>query len=318
MSFNKEDIKNKDEDNNKDNINKLNELSFFEQEFNQNELYPFEDKSSITEHNKSELSFKEDHHLDNFNFIKAFNKQFYSNFGEHQNTMLRKTEDTSIDPINRKRRREKNKEKEISEKDDNEKEKINTKTKEKINEHTKGRKKKEKEKNYNGEAPHNKCKEDNIIRKIKTFIFQHILKLLNGSLKDKHYKFYRLNKHLNEEIKKDFNEELLERTICDIYKNPYLNLEGKTSYKDKLNSELIDKIYKEKTETETIKFLEKKFKVILNDIREKDLENFLEEIRKKEIKNGNIDVDSYIVKVENVLFRYENWFLVKKSRNVKK
>ena len=317
MSFNKEDIKNKDEDNNKYKINKLNELSFFEQEFNQNELYPFEEKSSITEHNKSELSFKEDHHLDNFNFIKAFNKQFYSNFGEHQNTMLRKTEDTSIDPINRKRRREKNKEKEISEKDDNEKEKINTKTKEKINEHTKGRKKKEKEKNYNGEAPHNKCKEDNIIRKIKTFIFQHILKLLNGSLKDKHYKFYRLNKHLNEEIKKDFNENLLGRTIYDIYKNPYLHLKGKTTYKDKLNSKLIDKIYEDKIETETINILEKTFNKILDDIREIYLDNFLEEIRKKEVKNGNIDAESYIILVKDVLSDYENWFLKKKGRNTK-
>jgi len=316
MSFNKEDIKNKDEDNNKDNINKLNELSFFEQEFNQNELYPFEDKSSITEHNKSELSFSEDHHLNNFNFIEAYKKQFYPNFEEHQNTMLRKTEETSKDLTKRKRRRDKNKEKEISEKDDNEEEKINTKTKEIINENTKGRKKKEI--NYNGDAPHNKCKEDNIIRKIKTFIFQHILKKLNDSFKDKNWKFYRLNKHLNEEIKKDFNEELLGRTIYDIYKNPYLNLKGKTTYKDKLNSELIDKIYKEKTETETISILKKTFKKILDEIREKDLDNFLEQIRKKEIKNGNIDADSYIGLVKNVISKYENWFLVKNGRNRKK
>ena len=130
MSFNKEDIKNKEVYNNKGSIDKINELSFFEQEFNQNEFYPFEDKSFIIEHIKSELSSTEDHHLNNFNFIEAFNRQFYPNFDEHQNTMLRKTEDISKDLINRKRRRDKNKEKEISDKDDNEDEKINTKTKE--------------------------------------------------------------------------------------------------------------------------------------------------------------------------------------------
>ena len=109
-----------EEDNNKGSIDKINELSFSEQEFNQNELYPFEEKSSITEHNKSELSFSEDHHLNNFNFIEAYKKQFYPNFEEHQNTMLRKTEETSKDTTKRKRRRDKNKEKEISKKDDNE------------------------------------------------------------------------------------------------------------------------------------------------------------------------------------------------------
>ena len=289
-----------------DNTNRIIDLSFLADEYN------LKKDSS----NKSELSLPEGNDLDDLTFEKAFIPLFYPNPGDLQNIIARKTQDTTIDFNTRKRRREKSEKNKIPETDDIKKEKIETKAKKIINKNTKGRKKKEI--TYNEGETHDKFKEDNLIRKIKTFIFQHILKKLNDSLKDKNCKFYRLNKHLNEEIKKDFNEELLERTICDIYKNPYLNLEGKTSYKDKLNSELIDKIYKEKTETETIKFLEKKFKVILNDIREKDLENFLEEIRKKEIKNGNIDVDSYIVKVENVLFRYENWFLVKKSRNVKK
>ncbi len=64
--------------------------------------------------------------------------------------------------------------------------------------------------------------------------------------------------------------------------------------------------------------MEKTFKAILDEIREKDLDNFLEQIRKKEIKNGNIDADSYIGLVENVISKYENWFLVKNGRNRKK
>ena len=47
------------------------------------------------------------------------------------------------------------------------------------------------------------------------------------------------------------------------------------------NRNLIKKIYAEKIETDTIKILEKKFKDILDYIREKDLDNFLNEFRKK-------------------------------------
>ena len=318
MSLNKEDKKNndEDEDNIKDNINKINDLSFLEHEFNQKEPFPFEDKSFNTEHDKSELCFPYDHHLDDFNLIQAIEKQF-PNLVDHPNTIFRKTEYTSIDLTERKIRREKSKGKEILEKDYNEKEKINTNQKELINEHTKGRKKKVIY--YKGDAPHNKSKEDNIIRKIKTFLFQHILNKLNGSLKNKHDKFYRLNKYLNEEIKKNFNENLLARTIYDIYKNPHLNLKGKATYKDKLNSKLIDKIYEEKIEVETISILEKTFNQILDDIRESesDLDNFLNEIRKKEVKNGNPDTETYIGLVKNVLFRYEDCFFKKKGRNTK-
>ena len=285
-----------------DNINKINDLSFLGDE-----------KKEPS--NKSELSFIEENYLDNSTFEKAFIPLFYPNSGDPQNMMARKTQDTTKEFNKRKRHREKSKKNKIPETHDIKKEKIGIKSKKIINENTKGRKKKEI--NYNGDAPHNKCKEDNIIRKIKTFIFQHILKLLNGSLKDKHYKFYRLNKHLNEEIKKDFNENLLGRTIYDIYKNPYLHLKGKTTYKDKLNSKLIDRIYEDKIETETINILEKTFNKILDDIREIYLDNFLEEIRKKEVKNGNIDAESYIILVKDVLSDYENWFLKKKGRNTK-
>ena len=288
-----------------DNINKINDLSFLGDEYN------LKKEPS----NKSELSFIEENYLDNSTFEKAFIPLFYPNSGDPQNMMARKTQDTTKEFNKRKRHREKSEKNKIPETDDIKKEKIETKAKKIINKNTKGRKKKEI--NYNGDAPHNKCKEDNIIRKIKTFIFQHILKLLNGSLKDKHYKFYRLNKHLNEEIKKDFNENLLGRTIYDIYKNPYLHLKGKTTYKDKLNSKLIDRIYEDKIETETINILEKTFNKILDDIREIYLDNFLEEIRKKEVKNGNIDAESYIILVKDVLSDYENWFLKKKGRNTK-
>ena len=72
---------------------------------------------------------------------------------------------------------------------------------------------------YNKKAVHDKFKKDNIIKKIKTNIFDYILERLNKSLKDNLYEFYPLTKEINTNLKKDFNEKLLERTIYDIYIN---------------------------------------------------------------------------------------------------
>ena len=72
---------------------------------------------------------------------------------------------------------------------------------------------------YDEEPKHTKFDEDNIIRKIKTFIFKYILNLLNNSLNDETQEFYPLESELNENLKKDLNEQLLNRTIRDIYEN---------------------------------------------------------------------------------------------------
>ena len=151
------------------------------------------------------------------------------------------------------------------------------------------------------------------MRKIKTFIFKYILELLNKSLKDRSCKFIKLNTYLNETIKKDFDEGLLNRTIYDIYKNP-----DKSRKTDFINKKLIDKIYKENKEKEAIKILEMKYIDILNIIRYKDLENFLNQIKKKEIKNGNKNIYEYINSVKNLLFGYEKWFNEKIGRSFKK
>ena len=69
---------------------------------------------------------------------------------------------------------------------------------------------------YEEDPEHDKFKPDNIMRKIKTFIFKYILEILNNSLKISSSRFYPLNTELNENLKKDFNEKLLDRTIYDI------------------------------------------------------------------------------------------------------
>ena len=175
-----------------------------------------------------------------------------------------------------------------------------------------GRRKKNIE--YDDNPQHSKFKEDNIIQKIKTFIFDYILDHLNKSLKLQIYKFYPLTKELNINLKKEFNEKLLERTIYDIYMNSDLNMRY-ISIPDS-NRTLIKKIYEENIEIETINILEKRFKDILDYIREKDLENFLTNFRLREIKKDDKFIDSYMKEVKKNLFKYEFFFQAKQRRNV--
>ena len=87
-----------------------------------------------------------------------------------------------------------------------------------------GRRKKNVEYDNKSNKPlHDKFKEDNVIQKIKTFTFDYILNKLNKSFKNNIYEFYPLTKEINNNLKKDFNEKLLDRTIYDIYMKSDLN-----------------------------------------------------------------------------------------------
>ena len=172
---------------------------------------------------------------------------------------------------------------------------------------------------YYESAKHTKDNEDNIMRKIKTFVFQYILRLLNDSLIDKNKEFYPLETELNENLKKDFNMELLDRTILDIYKNSKLNERHK--FRGEANKNLIEKILEENVELKTIKILSMTFRDIIEQIKEKDSLIILEEIRKKESrrkKNTPKIIDSYLEKLKALLSDYEGWFAIKLGRNSEK
>jgi len=170
-----------------------------------------------------------------------------------------------------------------------------------------------KDKKYENEANHNKNSDDNIIIKLKTAIFKYILNLLNQSLEFTKYKFYPLNVKLSICLKKEFNMELLERTIYDIYNTEDLN---KIYINDNdSNKNLIKKIFEENIEKKTINILKMKYKDVLKHIREKDLENFLKKI---ENKNREKTDDSFMDNVRHLLLTYEDWFKIKNGRNNKK
>ena len=252
----------------------------------------------------------------NFIWIDNANLHLLESFKEkkHENNNFEKNELNAKIFLNRKRKQDKNsddKNNNMEKEGDNSKEKKDINRKENIK---RGRRKKDEE--YEAEPAHGKFKEDNIIQKIKTSVFNYILDKLNKSLKFEINNFYPLSKELNTNLKKDFNEQLLERTIYDIYMNSDLN-KRYINIPDS-NKTLIKKIYEEQIEKDTINILKKKFKDILNYIREKDLDNFLLNIRKKEIRKGNRLIEPYMKSVKKMLFQYEFWFKVKLARNSRK
>ena len=169
---------------------------------------------------------------------------------------------------------------------------------------------------YSTEAEHDKFKDDNIIRKIKTFIFKYILIKLNESLEFTKYKFYPLNAVLSKNIKKDFNIKLLDRTIFDLYNTEDLNKTYRNG--NDSNKILIKKILDENKEKKTIDILNMKFRDVLNHIREKDLENFLGKIKEKEKKNKGKPIDLYMENVAHLLKDFEKWFERKNGRELGK
>ena len=117
------------------------------------------------------------------------------------------------------------------------------------NKNNRGRKKKDA--TYKGN--HTKFTDDNMMRKIKCHFFNHINTSLNNSLIDKKESFLKLDNLINENLKKDFNMELMSKTIKDIYQNSKISNKYKNKKNDS-NKELVEKIYTENKEIETIKY----------------------------------------------------------------
>ena len=168
---------------------------------------------------------------------------------------------------------------------------------------------------------HNKYSKDNTIQKIKTNIMEYkIYSRLNNSLKNnekyKRYKFYRLHKALNENLKKSFNQKLLNTTIRDLFY--YINISDKcrTSIEPLSNRNLIDTIEAEQVETETLKILNMTYHDIINKVREEELDDFLNYIKSREKKNE--DNDEYMKSLKELLNNFEKWYDEKKGRNTKK
>ena len=154
------------------------------------------------------------------------------------------------------------------------------------------------------------------MRKIKTHLVDQMVILLNKSLNDKEKKFLKIDKSINENLKKDFNMQLMEKPIEDIFSETPISSKYKKNVDIFYNKKLIQKIFKENSEYNTINLLHKKFLEMLRFIRENNLKEFLDSIQKKESKNPNNQ--EYINSIKGLFFRYEDWFGDKKGRNREK
>ena len=305
-------------------VEDIEELNYFSPENGSYSHFSFnplesEDHNKIINPNLSD-SIKSENILFDENLKCSFiNNYLPLNPSEIQNIITGKTEPSSKGFLNKKRNLEK-KDKEILDHisiiEENDKDEKEEKEKENNNDNENGKKKRGRrssDKTYSEEADHTKFKEDNIIRKIKTYTFKYILNALNNSLEKTRNRFYPLDKDLNENIKKDFNMELLDRTIKDIYDNSGLNKRFKNPKFS--NKFLIKKIFDEKVEIKTINILNMKYIDILNYIRENDMDNFLETIKEKEKKKQEKNIDLYMEELKNILIVYEKWFDGKCGRN---
>lgn len=94
----------------------------------------------------------------------------------------------------------------------------------------KNRGRKKKEERYLDDSGHGKYSEDNIMRKIKTHLMDQIVIILNNSLNDKTNPFYKIDKEINENLKKDFNMQLMEKTIAKIFSETPISSKYKKNF----------------------------------------------------------------------------------------
>ena len=206
-----------------------------------------------------------------------------------------------------------------------------------------GRKKKEEKEKGN----HTKYSLDNIMRKIKSNFMDFCHKILNRSIKDRNLQFLKLNSKINENLKKDYNVELYQKKLKDLYENSPISSKYRKQIKEcsNKNKMIIQELYAKKDEEiEAIKLLNltygelfrifrKKISSISPELENKikditllqsnefnDINKFFNEIREQEIKKKEPleDINEYLNNVKNLCLTYEDWFNEKQGRNREK
>ena len=187
---------------------------------------------------------------------------------------------------------------------------------------------------------HTKDSDDNKMVKIKTYFSNSFQKFINKILRI--VKFDKLDTVLGENLKKDYNLELWDKSLKDIYLETNISSIYSTT-NPKNNREIINKIYKEKNkEIITIMDLSygEVFEIFIKDIKPMNLKlfqkvkdskildnslfstikNFLNKIKEQEEKNGESEefIEKYIKDIIRLCLNFKYWFTSKKARQRKK
>ena len=207
----------------------------------------------------------------------------------------------------------------IANKTNDNKEIINIILEESKNENkNKGKKLGRKRKNEEREAFHTKDRDDNQMRKVKTYIMNFILDYLNKSIVYNRKQFLKINKNVNECLRKDFNMSLMQMTIKDIFVQNKINETYNDFKKERnLNQDLIKEIFEKNEDIETIKILNMKYIDLVIIYRTEFLNQFISDLTKKEIRaEGKKEkVESYVEQLKYLLLNYEDWFEQKKGKD---
>jgi hypothetical protein len=202
-----------------------------------------------------------------------------------------------------------------------------------------GRKKKEEKDKGN----HTKFSEDNMMRKIKSYFLNFCHNLLNESISDKNMQFLKLNSLINKNLKKEFNLNLLNTKIKDLYQFSKISSKYRKQAKEfsDKNKYIIEKINEDNVEIQTIKILDLTYKELFNIFRRqildinldlkmkikditlldnqkyKNINLFFDEIFRQEINKNETkeNIEIYINNIKDLCMNYESWFLSKKGRN---
>ena len=175
-----------------------------------------------------------------------------------------------------------------------------------------------KRKNEEREAFHTKDRDDNKMRKVKTYIMNFILDYLNKSIVYNRKQFLKINKNVNQCLRKDFNMSLMQMTIKDIFEQNKINERYNDFKKERnLNQDLIKEIFEKNEDIETIKILNMKYIDLVIIYRTEFLNQFISDLTKKEIgaEGKKEKVESYVEQLKYLLLNYEDWFEQKKGKD---
>ena len=199
-----------------------------------------------------------------------------------------------------------------------------------------GNKRGRKRKGESGKGKHSKKEKDNIIRKIKVHFFRYVKETLNKAIKDKRHKFKNVPYCIISKSSKEFNADLMNLTIKEIYEESfqYVDKYKEKNYKrNKWALEYFSKEENEVNEKEVINLLNLNFIQFFDIFRKEYLPTFLDEINplsKNKKPNNNKkgesnvdekideeDVNQYLTKVENICNNFETLFLNKTNSSKK-
>ena len=182
---------------------------------------------------------------------------------------------------------------------------------------------------------HNKFCNDNLTRKLKSKLFGGILSLLNSSTKGTEINdlqnnlqkkisskpfFLKIDQEIIKDINVNSNKNLLKCKLKYIFSNNVCKKVG--NYGLDFNKKLIEKIYKENTQTKTISILEKNFLECLEHFRgskyyieleglEKEFQNVINEFK------NNGETNEYIEIFVDFMNRFEEYYEKKTARPLK-